>query len=164
MLKSGALLMRLNSVNNKVEYLKNQGAHDRAKEIENDSEMDHQRIMQTFHDEFVFANVYFFHAKDALLVKEQKFNQVSLLNMFGETQTDLSFLESGYLIAAFDRVYDAQIIPGDYNQKEIKTTNSSIPALVVYDSNFIQLQKPFPYKVVLDPRSGRKYKAIKELN
>lgn len=165
MLKNNVLLVRLKSVATNIEALKKAGKNDRAEKVKQLNLEENQKTIAAFRDVYDFSKVYFFEASEATNLKQGKFDQVILLDENSNKVEDLTFLEEGYLVATFGKVYQDQFIyTDDNNVRHSVGGTSSLPALVVMDSEYVQLKKPFPSRVMTTFREAAIQEAVVALD
>lgn len=154
-LKNNVLLVRLNTAHSKIEYLKNAGKLDLAEKEEQRITEKNRKTMEAFRERYDFSKVYFFYTDAADALKHGRFDEVELFDAGMRPVSDRSFLKRGYLVAAFASVYqDQTFVEGTDNARYAVAGTSGLPALVVMDAEYIQLRKPFPYRIMIDPTSA----------
>lgn len=128
-LKEGALLVRLYTSESKINALKKLGQEKEAEEVIRNQMLENRAIYTSFSAIYDFSKVYFFYntSSDQILKKEFKGN---LLNEKLEVDSLIDIDSEHYFIAEFDF-----------------TPSTGLYALVIKDSEFEFLKKPFPYYV-----------------
>lgn len=149
MLKEQFLVVKLNSAHKKIAYLKAANQLDEANKVAQKIKNENKEIIQSFKTHFDFCKVYFLASSDAKKLKKQQYESITLIDNNNQEIKNPTFLEDGYLVAAFDKLYSEQFIYEDKNEirHSLGGTNT-FPALVVLDKDYIQLAKPFPFRVV----------------
>jgi len=126
-LRTGALLVRLNTADKQLELLEKMGLDEKYEEIKAEQQEQNKSITSAFSMLMKYTNkVYYFYSDNTPNVLNGEFNGVLLDKDLNPVTFD-SFDEY-YLIADFTR-----------------TENLGIPALVVYDAQMNQMEPPFPY-------------------
>jgi len=92
--------------------------------------------------------VYFFEGRDAKNLRKQAYNKVTLYNIDKESIADMSFIAEGYLIAAVDYVHEMVFVDTTKTNRRVVSSTFGIPALVLMDKDFVQLERPFPLRVL----------------
>ena len=165
MVKENALLVRLNSHNNKVEALRKASEFEEAERLlQNDIE-ENQKTIEAFRENYTFSKVYFFQSSDGNKLKNGEYDQVTLFDTDNNEIHDKAFLKNGYLVATFSSVYQYQLVYEDGEQIRVPIAGiGGLPALVVLDKDYIQLSNPFPFRVPTMYNEDFKKGAVKELD
>ncbi len=125
-LKQSALLVRLSTSENQLELLRKMKNMDRYHEVKKAQEEENQKIIAAFTAEFNFApKVYFFASSNSDKIKAGDLSQVLLNKNLAVIDT---FPFKTYYIAEFSN-----------------TEEMDIPAVIIKDANFKQLDEPFPF-------------------
>lgn len=165
MLKENVLLVRLKNAENKLRLLKKSGDAEEANKLRKKISDAHQETRDAFSKHFDFCEVYFFNAYDADDLRKKDFEEVQFYNAKMEEVGEEVIEGKDYLIASFSSTYADVISYTEKNNErhQVAGTNSR-PALVVMDKDYIQLKKPFPYKVINISSKGYKNNSVKVLN
>jgi len=139
-LKSSALLVRLKTKSKTIDALKERGMDERAAEIQAEQKEQNLEIIKAFKGEFNFCKVYFFYSDDSKYIMNKQWNQVSFLNENLEADTSIRFDEDIFYTAEFSQV-DLRV------DKTQGTPQWGFEGLIIKDSNFNQLGRPFPFYV-----------------
>lgn len=132
-LRTGVLLVRLATGKNRIEALRNQGKEEEAKKLAADLRQMNETVMRAFKNTYNFSRVEFFYSDDSRKVRKGRYEGI-LLN------EDLK-PDSSIRIRPQDPVFVAEF--GSVSKGTGGGMNFS--ALVVMDSRFNMLEKPFPY-------------------
>lgn len=130
-LLEGALLVRLQTKNKSITALREKGNDKLADKIETDQKKHNMEIVSAFRTLFDFCPVYFFFSDDSQNIKKGKLDQVAFLSESLIPDTNIHFSKTYFLTAEFGRTEQGK----------------SFGALVIMDSRFSQLKRPFPYYV-----------------
>lgn len=168
-LRNGVLLVRLQTSKTKIDALRSAGHQKKAIEAEQAQFAENQKIMKAFSENFSFCPVYFFTSDKTLQVKNRIFSNVfvdstlqidSTISLpqdikiffaeFGTIGDDENYGKTGYRYQNPANMREK--IPSFQGGAEIQFS-----ALVVYDSNFVQLKRPFPYYVRSHFKSIKKH-------
>lgn len=157
-LKNGVLLVRLKTSTSKIKALQKAGYTDEAARVEQEQLKDSKEIMQAFTDGFSFCRVYFFTSDKSLQIRNRMFKNVFVGEDLSVDSTITLLVEKEtFFIADFDYVSnDTAAYFSNYKTEQTSDGPARVPeyyggtqidfsALVISDSNFIQLQKPFPF-------------------
>lgn len=126
-LRTGVLLVRLNTADKQLELLEKMGLDEKYKEIKAEQQEQNESITSAFSTLLKFPNkVYYFYSDNTTKVINGEFKGILMDNDLNIV--DIESLNDFYLIADFTR-----------------TENLGIPALVVYDAQMNQMDPPFPY-------------------
>jgi hypothetical protein len=158
-LKSGTLLVRLKSSENKINALINTGEPKKATKVKEQQDLENKKIVSAFKKNFNFCNAAFFYDKNSEEILNRNFVNIFL--------NDSLKLDSSILIDTTKPLFTAEFAAieqdtaksfshysyrhdenGRLQKVENYYTSSSdidFLALVIKDQHFIQLNKPFPY-------------------
>jgi len=148
MLKENVLLVRLKSEDKKIAALEKANKKDRITKTNAQLLKQNTAVMNAFRGNFKFCKVYFFYAREAKLLRQKEYNKLTLYDIDHKPVTDNSFIENGYLIAAVDYIYEFEFIEETDTIRKAVSGTFGFPSLVVMDKDFIQLDKPFPRRVI----------------
>jgi len=143
-LKSGALLVRLQTKQPTIDAYNEKGYTEIAAELEKNQIAGNKRIIQAFNEDFHFCKVYFFLSEDSEAIEENRLDDVIFLNSNYEKDPSIELNEPFYLIAIFGGA--GTLVDKDDDPYEAMV---SFDALVIVDKKFEPLRKPFPYYVKL---------------
>jgi hypothetical protein len=156
-LKNGVLLVRLKTSTSKIKALQKAGYTDEAARVEQEQLKDSKEIMQAFADGFSFCQVRFFTSDKSLQIRNRMFKNVFVDEGLKIDSTIVVPEKETFFIADFDYVSnDTAAYFSNYKTEQTPDGPARVPeyyggteidfsALVISDSNFIQLQKPFPF-------------------
>ncbi|MBA3901462.1 MAG: hypothetical protein H0X62_14860 [Bacteroidetes bacterium] len=125
-LKNGAIFIRLPTSQNKIKAYLDAGQQKKAEKTARSQQLENIKLYLAFKSAYDFSEVYFFYNLSSKAIQSGNFKG-HLLNENLEPDPEINYA-GPYYIAEFD---------------VIQTTGLS--ALVIKDSNFNLLQKPFPY-------------------
>ncbi len=128
---SSILLVRLQTKESSLQAYRNAGRHKFADKKELEQKALNQHIINAFRKNFNFCEVYFFYSNESSKIIEQKYHETIFLNdSLQKTPSIKPSLEAYYYYIA-----------------EFKTISSEtgIQGLIIMDSEFKQLNKPFPF-------------------
>lgn len=164
-IKEGGLLVRLNSSENKIKKLLELGKAELAEEARLADVQDRQNTIEAFQQEFNFTNVYFFEANQTTLIKNGEFANLKLFDVNMDVVEDVEFLNQGFLVGAFDRVFQTIVVKdAGKTSKRIENVATAKRGLVIMDSNFQQLLYPFPYRVITSNTGDKEIRAVNRMN
>jgi len=164
-LKEGALFVRLSSSGNKIKYYTKVGNLEEAQHIKNQQDSINKLIIRAFRNNFKFCPVYFFIAENSDLIRSRKFDGVFINDSLKQDSSFKPQVEKFYTaefgtLESGERVVEdgSDSLPISYRENG---SNLGVYALRIMDSNFIQLEDPFPYYVkVYDFMARRSYNEI----
>lgn len=164
-MKDSFILVRLNSGTNKINYLKKINDSDRlALEIEK-IENQNEEIIHAFDSVFNFCRVYFFYSDDGSALKNKQYDQVELFDKKGNTVSSEILETDPLVIAAYGRSYVNQFVTDNERGRYSSGGSNGREAIVLYDSDYIQLPSEFPYRVPVESNVKRPLlRAIKQLD
>ena len=149
MLKEQVLVVQLNSAHKKIAFLKSTNEIEEANAIAKKIEEENKEIKQSFKTHFDFCKVYFVESADAKKLRKQQYESIILTDCNNQKIKNPTFLKKGYLVATFDKLYSEQFVSENQNNARHSLGGTkTFPALIVLDKDYIQLQKPFPFKVI----------------
>lgn len=128
-LKSGALLVRLKTSENKINALKKLGRDREAEEVIKKQHLENQEIYTAFKTAYHFSPVYFFYSSASNEIKEKMYLG-NLLNEKLEVDSTINISASHIYISEFDN-----------------TKGTGLFALVIKNQQYEMLVKPFPFYV-----------------
>ena len=164
-LKNNALLVRLHTADHIIEALEKRNLHKEAEEARERVKKGNIRTVNAFKNNYTFSKVYFFQSGESNNLKNKNFDEVVLVDADGNTVQDRSFLKAGYLVATFGVVYHDQLFYTDSSDVKYSVAGvQGTPGLVVMDRDYIQLNKPFPFKVAVPFSTEFKEGAVSVLN
>lgn len=158
-LNEGALLVRLFTRETTAAQLRERGLTSQADELLARQKEENQVYIDAFAQEYDFSNVYFFGSEDSPKVKSGDLEGVTFFDKNGESDASIKVEADHYYIAEFSTVEggDAQGVQSYRMEKEesgmVQKPNYygnpdlGFSALVIKNSQFEQLDKPFPYYV-----------------
>lgn len=156
--KDGALLVRLKTNANTIKKLKEAGNVDLATQIETETFLSNQIIVDAFMKEFTFCPVYFFYSDYSDSVKHKKLHGIFIdTNMV--TNPSVVCNQSFVLVAEFGGFYNSSlnILKEEEARHATEGGNYIKDVQVVLKSRyFFQLHKPFPY-VQFKPYSSERF-------
>lgn len=147
-LKKGALLVRLKTNNKTITQLKKAGNIDLATQVERETALKNKIIIFSYLQEFDFCPVYFFYSDVSDSVKHH-----TVSNVFVDTtlQVNSSIVcSAGYYLIAdnFSPIYNSSLgfVAKHKTNTAIENGTATREAtIVIKNSHFIQVHKPFPY-------------------
>ena len=154
-LKENVLLVRLKSNIKKINALKEYGYDIKAKEFQNNQDVENKKIIKSFKDEFSFCDTYFFFSENSNLVRAKDFSEPIFLDGNLEVDPSVVLPTDSFLIAEFGHVMSD---PGPYKDFYISDSedgfnkrtsywagpNLRFGALIVMNDQFVQIRRPFP--------------------
>ena len=149
-LKSGALLVQLQSKQITIDSFREKGYQSIAEHIERRQQEDNTKLIRAFNESFRFCEVYFFLSDQVEALQEKRIESVVFVNSDGVNDTSIKIGESFYMIASYLTEPD--------KKKNSLLSNS---VLTIRDSNFNLMTKPFPYYITM-PKELPKYKRLKK--
>jgi len=165
MFKNNTLLVRLNSAENKIKALQQIPEYGTAEILRLKIIEENQKTINAFKENYHFSKVYFFETSEAHNLKYQKFDQVKLSDVNNVEVTDKSFLKDGYLVTTFGQVVQDPLIYEDNKNTRYQVAGTnSLPGLVILDSDYVQLKKPFPFRVMTNHNEASKEESVTLLN
>ena len=128
---SSILLVRLQTKEHSLRVYRNAGRNKFADKEELKQKSLNQLIINAFRKNFNFCDVHFFYADKSSFIKKGEYSEVIFLNnsLQGDSSINVDFINNYYYIASFQTVKSETMIQG----------------LVIMNSEFKQLRKPFPY-------------------
>ena len=134
-LKSGVVLVRLHTQENKIKHYLKYGNRRAAMKAQQEQSEKNKRVFEAFNAFFDFTEVYFFYSHHSTQVKNREFDAGYFLN--GEMEEDptvsLSNTKYVYVIDVGDVFFDS--------------FGTHMKGIVVMTTDFKPLEKPFPYYV-----------------
>lgn len=130
-LKESAIIVVLNTGNNQIKAYIETNNTDRADKIKKENRRKQLELIQVFKKNFTFCKVYFIFNSDLQKAKAGNLNDV-LLNDSLEYDIKLQIQYSSFYFCRIGDIY-------------FDTFSSTMDGLVLYDSSYSMLKKPFPY-------------------
>ena len=159
-LKTGALIVRLITKQNTIDYLIKNGKTEVANKIKNEQEAYNKRVVAAFIKNFKFCPVFFIKSSQSNLVQTKQFDKVEFVDSSLNVDKSISFKYNFILTAEISAVEQKKSYHGKayFVFKNLKSNSESIGqykkgtsvpfgALVVKSDQFVQLRRPFPYYV-----------------
>ncbi|MCB0580462.1 MAG: hypothetical protein KDD10_14280 [Phaeodactylibacter sp.] len=151
-LRSGMLLVRLQSGEQRIAALKAEGMEEQAQRAAEALKAENERIAQAFSQEWDYCPVYFFFAEHSAAVRQGQFD--------------------GYLLDASLKAAPTEGLPGktffiaEFGTLQPSSGNAGLNALLLMDSTFQQLEDPFPSNVMTKTlgKEGMEQQAVTMLN
>jgi len=153
-LKSGALLVQLQSKQNSIDAYIEKGYQSIAEEIDQEQKGGNIRIIKAFKESFHFCHAYFFLSDQVDDVKNKRWEKVKFLNENYESDTSIILKESFYMIAVYSKT-------GESNKDKQYQSVLSFSAIIIRDSDFVEMTKPFPYYLKM-PENIPSFKKLKK--
>lgn len=157
-LKTGVLLVRLNTSENTIDALKKTGHLESALKHEKDQEIENKTIIASFKRNFDFCEVRFFFSTESESIRAKNYTGVFLndsllldnslgidpgkavfIAVFDEMEQDSTKYFSHYSLEP--RGSKLEKVPNYYSSGPV----FDFEALIILDENFVPLKKPFPY-------------------
>lgn len=130
-LKESAIIVVLNTGNNQINAYIKANNTERADKIKKENRQKQLELIQVFNRNFTFCKVYFIFNSDLQKAKAGNLNDV-LLNDSLEHDIKLQIQYSSFYFCRIGDIY-------------FDTFSSTMDGLVLYDSSYSMLKKPFPY-------------------
>ncbi len=130
-LKESAIIVVLNTGNNQIKAYIETNNTDRADKIKKENRRKQLELIQVFKKNFTFCKVYFIFNSDVQKAKAGNLNDV-LLNDSLEYDIKLQIKYSSIYFCRIGDIY-------------FDTFGNAMDGLVLYDSSYSMLKKPFPY-------------------
>jgi hypothetical protein len=102
-LHNGALLVRLKTDINLINYLKEQGDTALLNRVQKKRDGENRAIVDAFENNFSFCKIYYFYSNNSNLIKKKEFEGVLLNERLQKTEVEIE-LNNNYLIAEFSYV------------------------------------------------------------
>ena len=153
-LKSGALLVQLQSKQISIDAYNQKGYQSIAEEIAQEQKEGNIRIMRAFSESFHFCKVYFFLSDQVDEIKEKRWEEVNFINKNYEADPSIILEETFFLVAVYSKT-------GESDKNKQYRSILSFDAITIWDENFIEMTKPFPYYLKM-PQEIQKLKKIKK--
>lgn len=147
-LKTGALVVRLNTKSTAIGLYRNNDQDYIADRIDQKQLEENRELVKAFLSEFDFCKVYFIYTDDLDSLYAGKKKGLFLSDRL-KIDTSIVLQESFYMVAGYGHVAaETYIIPGDTAAPKEYVNKAAIDrALVVKDSTNWQMAEPFPYFV-----------------
>lgn len=153
-LKSGALLIQLQSKQNSIDAYIEKGYESIATEIRQEQKEGNIRIMKAFKESFHFCEVYFFLSDQIDAVRETQWEKVLFINEHYEKDPSIILEKSFYMIATYSKT-------GESKKDEQYKSILGFSAIIIKDMDFVEMTKPFPYYLKM-PEEIQKLKKLKK--
>lgn len=141
-LRTGILLVQLDSKQNEIYVLKKSGKKVLAESLEKDQYLKNKEICYAFNSYFDFCPVFYFYKAYAKELRNGNFDKVVLLNENLEPAYKVDLKDELYLIAEW-----GHHIP-ELAKCDVKPTDhKGFRGLFMLNPNFVQLSSPFPFAV-----------------
>jgi len=147
-LRENVLLFRLKTENKKIEALEKYDDQSKINEINLKLLEQNKAIFKAFEDNFKFSKVYFFAGNEAKYLRKQAFDKITLYDVNQNKVINNNFLTKGYLIAAVDYVHEFAFVGTTDTIRRVVSATSGFPSLVLMDKDFVQIDYPFPRRVL----------------
>jgi len=163
-LKEGILLVRLKTLNRKINALEKTGNPEKATETKKLVESVNSEIIRSFKNNYSFSKVNFFYGFDSDNIKKGNFDSITFLDnstikeQLQELDRDKIFIADFGSITGGDTTKTVESINEDYiyirNDKgysdkvpiySYSNTYSAVTGLLILSDQFFQLQRPFPF-------------------
>jgi len=160
-LQEGALLVRLKTRQRTIDAFKNSGYLKMANQVEMKQKTRNQRLMNAFRKNFSFCEVYFFYSEDSEKMMEGMYEGIFLDENL-EKNARIVLKEDFILTAEVGNIIKDRVSVDASGNEYAANSGMSESLLVIKDSNFEQLRRPFPYYV----RAGDRFidKKVAKLN
>jgi len=133
-LKNGVLLVRLNSSNNQIQELLDQGKYREAYRVELNQKLENEKVISAFNSQYTFSRqTYFFHNHESKAIKNDNYQDV-VFNANGMPLNSPIDDSSRVYIATMGNIWF-----DDFQQY--------FSGIAILDHAFNQLKDPFPYFV-----------------
>lgn len=123
----GVLLVRLNSGSQQLDYYKEKYP-DKAQQLASEIDAENQELIDTFAENYKYSEVLFFYSDDAEAIKNKKY-KAKLFTAKMDPVQQFNYNDDEIFIARIGSTVESSL---------------AIASLVLYNSNFDRLEKPFP--------------------
>lgn len=127
---NGVLLVRLNSGSKQLDFYKEKYP-DKVKQFESAVNAENEELIQAFSENYNYSKVLFFYSDDAEAIKNKKYTS-SLFTADMKPIQEFKYSKQEVFIARIGSTLESTL---------------AIATLVLYDAEFDQLERPFPYYV-----------------
>ena len=148
-MRKGALLVRLKTRQNTIDAFKKKGYVKLAKQVEEKQKVRNKKMMKAFQKHFDFCKVYFFYSNDSEKILKENWEGI-FLNENLEQDASISVNEE--FIFTADVGFLKRTHLEEPETKSHSNTGMSDNILVIKDSEFSQLRRPFPYYIKVSDR------------
>ncbi|MBL7776339.1 MAG: hypothetical protein JNK89_10085, partial [Saprospiraceae bacterium] len=163
-LKDQVLLVRLNTAQNSISALQKANKIEQAEYVRRKVQEENETLISGFRKHFTFTKIYFFYSDDAERLRNHQFDQVKLFDAEKQPLDNPAILQNGYLVAAVGMVYHDQYVQQSQGVRHAVAGTNGMPALVLMDTDYVNLRKPFPYRVILDANKGVEEISVRNLD
>lgn len=148
MLRENVLLVRLKSEDKKIAALQKSNKETEIAKIKNQLLKQNTAIVNSFKNNFKFCDVYFFYGNEAKFLRNEEHDKLTLYNSNFKPIAENSFIKKGYLIAALDYIHEFEFVGENDGVRKAVSSTFGYPSLALMDKDFVQLDKPFPRRVI----------------
>lgn len=141
-------MVRLKTADKKIVALEKTNRKKQAEQTKKSIAAQNNAIYKAFKNNYSFSKIYFFEGRDAKYLHQQKYDKVTFYNVDRLPVDDKTFLHNGYFIAAIDYVHEIVFVQTSDTIRKKGSATFGIPSLVLMDKDFIQLDRPFPHRVL----------------
>ena len=149
-IKNNIILVRLSAKSNTISAMRSVGKNKLADKTEAKQLKRNKAIVSAFKTNFSFCPVYFFYSEDSKYVSNNKLDSVNFLTDSLLIDKNIRVSSNLFYVIDFGSL-EPETNKGNLNkkgeEKYYPSSNITISALIIKDSQFTQLQKPFPYYV-----------------
>lgn len=127
---NGVLLVRLNSGSKQLEFYKEKYP-EKAQKLAEKIDSENQELMTAFSEQYKYSKVLFFYSDDAESIKNRNY-KAKLFTADMSPVKEFDYKADEIFIARLGSTFESTL---------------AIASLVLYNADFNQLEKPFPYYV-----------------
>lgn len=142
-LKNTALIVRIKTNSNKIDYYRKHGNDKEADKIYEQTWHFNKMLRTAIDSMFNFCPVFYFPDTFSMQIADNQFDKVQFYNENFQLTKDVQLIDSNFFVAEYAYTMDSERLE----------TNMGVPAFVIMDHRFNQLREPFPYYSKFSDRS-----------
>lgn len=137
-LEEGVLLVRLFNKSKAIQSMRNKGLEEAADKFEREAADKNQEIARAFQSQFTLCPVYFFYSDESEKVLNKNSRELTLIDYdLRPIDSFIDLTENEFFIAEFSNI--------ETKDNETGQIEYGFSALIIRDSKFQILERPFPY-------------------
>ena len=146
-LKSGFLLVRLEDKKTEIEYYQKYNNTAEAEKIKNKQDNIDEQIRLAFTKYFTMCPVYYFKMNDTRNLLDEKYDEIKVYDDKGEIALNVDLASGNFFIAEFGVANQDEVTNEEDVNDGVYMERLALSALVIRQSNMLELRDPFPYFV-----------------
>jgi hypothetical protein len=143
-IRENLTLVKLKSVDNKIEWLTNRGQTKAAEELKEENEKENQEIIAAVIEHYNFSEYSFIKSQDMRLLKVENYDDLVIYDSEMKPKSASFLKDMDYYVITFDGVYSNPLWDVVDGKRVPAGGGEWFDGIAFLDKDLIQIKKPFP--------------------